>query len=96
MSFESLVSEGFRLKGNSSLCRKYVSILVNLDYLNLSFEGLMNIDGVLSGLAYRSFVAVIRDLQDLGVFFVHRVGDRKARRTASGLSGIASSILEQF
>jgi len=55
----------------------------------------MNIDGVLSGLANRSFVAVIRDLQDLGVFFVHRVGDRKARRTASGLSGIASSILEQ-
>ena len=72
------------------------SFLVNLDYLNLSFEGLMNIDGVLSGLANRSFVAVIRDLQDLGVFFVHRVGDRKARRTASGLSGIASSILEQF
>lgn len=78
MSFESLVSEGFRLKGNSSLCWKYVSILVNLDYLNLSFEGLMNIDGVLSGLANRSFVAVIHDLQDLGVFFVHRVGDRKA------------------
>ena len=96
MSFEGLVSESIRLKGNSSLSWKYVSILVNLDDLNLSFEGLMNIDATLSGLVHWSFVSVICHFQDLGVLFVRRVGDRNAGRTAGGLSGIFRSVLEQF
>ena len=84
------------LKGNSSLSWKSISILVNLDDLNLSFEGLMNIDAALSGLVHWSFVSVICHFQDLGVLLVRRVGDRNAGRTAGGLSGIFRSELEQF
>jgi hypothetical protein len=71
--FKGLIPDRFWLQRNS-LTRVWVSVMVNLDDLNLSFEGLLNVDEVLPGLAQRSFVAVIRDFQDLGVF-VRRVRD---------------------
>lgn len=56
------------------MTRVWVSVMVNLDDLNLSFEGLLNVDEVLPGLAQRSFVAVVRDFLDLAVF-MRRVRD---------------------